>query len=134
MSQANQYADKIAIGLSSLCALHCLGLPLLWVVLPSASALNLNTEAFHVWIVFAVIPTSIYALTRGCKKHQYFHLLAIGFVGLAFLLLAIAIPHALLGEWGEKGLTLIGAGIIAYGHFKNFRLCQKHNDCACPNH
>ncbi|MTI12948.1 MerC domain-containing protein, partial [Sansalvadorimonas verongulae] len=62
--------DRLAISLSFLCLMHCLALPLLLVTLPSLTVLNLENELFHVGMVAFVIPTSLYALTLGCKKHQ----------------------------------------------------------------
>lgn len=124
--------DKTAITLSLLCTAHCLALPFLLILFPSLLSLQLDNEAFHFWMVLAVIPVSLYALTLGCKKHQRFHLLAVGGVGLLCLLLAVFVPEALLGEIGEKGLTLIGSALIAFGHFKNYRLCQqKRQSCDC---
>lgn len=128
--------DKTAIGLSLLCAIHCLLIPLLLVITPSLASLNIHNEAFHVWMVIIVIPTSLYALTMGCKKHQRYTLLGIGAIGLSCLLLSVALGEHILGEAGEKTLTLIGAGILAYGHYRNYRLCQQQDqqDCSCSEH
>ncbi len=134
MKAIQTFTDKMAISLSLLCALHCLAFPLLIVLLPSLAALPLNDEAFHIWMVLAVIPTSIYALTMGCKQHKRYHLLTLGCIGLACLVMAVALGEVLLGEAGEKILTAVGAGIIAYGHYKNYRLCQNQDKCACPEH
>jgi acid stress-induced BolA-like protein IbaG/YrbA len=62
--------DKIAISLSTLCVIHCLSLPLLVALLPSFTVLSLHGEAFHFWMVVAVIPISLFALQMGCKKHK----------------------------------------------------------------
>lgn len=132
MTKSQLLFDKIAVSLSFLCALHCLVLPFVLVVLPSIAALNLHGEEFHLWMVLAVIPISIYALTLGCKQHKRNHLFAIGAIGLALLLAAVFLGHALLGEYGEKILTLLGASLIAFGHIKNYRLCQQHKSCCCP--
>ena len=127
-------SDKTAIGLSLLCAVHCLALPLLFSLLPSAIALQLKNEAFHYWMLFAVLPISIYALTLGCKQHKQTNLLIVGLLGLAIMLLAASLPEAILGEVGEKALTLIGAMLVAYGHFRNYRLCKHSESCECPGH
>lgn len=128
------FSDKTAIGLSLLCTLHCLVLPFALIFLPSLSALGLDNEAFHFWMIFAVIPISIYALTLGCKKHKRTHLLKIGSLGLLFLLAAVFLVGPFLGELGEKVFTLTGAGFIAFAHFGNYRLCQHDRTCACPEH
>lgn len=126
--------DKLAIGLSLLCAAHCLAFPLLMIWVPSIAALQLDGEAFHLWMLIAVIPTSVYALTMGCRKHKRYQLLFFGVVGLAFLVSAVLF-HEIIGESGEKWLTVIGAAIMAIGHFLNFRLCQSHEEgCDCPEH
>ena len=125
-------ADKLAISFSSLCAIHCLAVPLLIVLLPSMAALPLNQEAFHFWMVVAVVPTSIYALTLGCKKHKNMAIAIYGVIGLTILVAAAALGEDLLGEFAEKGLTLIGACMIAFAHLKNYRLCQQSSKCGCP--
>jgi len=127
------FSDKAAIGLSLLCTLHCLALPLLLVIFPSIASLQLANEALHFWMILAVIPTSVYALTLGCKQHKRKHLLVVGSFGLTFLALAVFLPESLLGELGEKTFTLIGAGLIAFGHYRNYRLCRHNKCCECPN-
>lgn len=131
MKNLQAFTDKTAIGLSLLCTLHCLAMPFLFVLIPSAAALPLDNEAFHLWMVVAVIPTSLYALTQGCKQHKRARLLGLGSIGLAFLILALILGESLLGEIGEKIFTVIGAAIIAYAHYRNYQLCQLSDDCAC---
>ncbi|TQV88572.1 MerC domain-containing protein [Aliikangiella coralliicola] len=132
MKNIQTLTDKSAIGLSLLCAVHCLAFPLILVLLPSVAALQLDNEAFHLWMVVAVLPTSTYALTVGCKQHKHYYLLAFGLVGLACLVLAVALGESVLTEAGEKSLTVIGAAIITYGHFRNYRLCSHKENCQCP--
>lgn len=134
MSTVQEITDKVSIGLSLLCAAHCLALPLILILLPSLTALQLEDETFHVWMLVAVFPTSIYALTVGCKRHKRYRLLALGVAGLTLLILAVLLGHEITGEYGEKALTVLGASLIAAGHFANFRLCQQHKDCSCPEH
>jgi carbon starvation protein CstA len=129
MKTVQEYTDKFAIGLSMLCAIHCLLLPLLLVALPSIGALQLQNEAFHFWMLAAVIPTSIYALSIGCKKHQRYRLLSWGLSGLILMLMAIFFGHDIAGEFGEKVLTLLGAILVVIAHWGNFRRCQQHQNC-----
>lgn len=133
MKNFQALSDRTAIGLSFLCAIHCLALPVLLVLLPSLASLQLDNEAFHVWMVFAVLPISIYALTLGCKKHGRYWFMVLGFAGLALLVSALLLEER-VGEMGEKLLTLTGACLIAWGHFFNFRLCQQHENCDCAEH
>jgi len=129
MKAIQALTDKFSIGLSILCAVHCLLLPLLLVALPSLGALQLQNEAFHTWMLLAVIPISIYALTMGCKKHQRYQLLYWGFSGLLLMVLAVIFGHDIGGEAGEKILTLLGAIFVVIAHWKNFKRC-KNNRCS----
>ena len=133
MEAIQKITDKLSISLSLLCAVHCLAVPVMLALLPSMAALQLDNEAFHYWMLLAVIPTSIYALTMGCKRHRHFRLLIVGGTGLALLVLAVMLGEEIIGESGEKILTVIGASFVAGGHFWNFRLCR-HLDCACPDY
>ena len=131
MTDVQTFTDKMAMSLSLLCALHCLASPVLIVMLPSLVALQFDGEAFHVWMVLAVIPVSVYALTMGCKQHKRYRLLGLGLLGLLFLLSAVVSG---VGNFWEQALTVTGAAIIALGHYWNYRLCRRHEFCACPDH
>jgi energy-coupling factor transporter transmembrane protein EcfT len=125
MIKIENVTDKLAITLSIACAIHCLALPLILLLLPSFVALQLNYEAFHTWMVIIVLPTSVYALFMGCKQHKRYKLLFIGFLGLILLVLALSIGN----EYWEKVLTLVGSAVIAGGHYFNYRLCQQYPLC-----
>ena len=131
MKNLSSYTNSFAIGLSAMCVIHCLATPLLLVLLPSLSTLHLENEAFHSWLLIAVIPTSLFSLAMGCKQHQYYRVLAIGILGLAVLVSAVFVEDLANGELLEKVLTVTGAVIVALAHYMNFRLCRKQQDCGC---
>ena len=120
-----QLSDFTGMGLSIMCAVHCLLLPTLLIFLPSLVSLGLDNEMYHYWMIFLVIPISIYALSLGCRKHKKYSLLIWGFFGLSFLIFAV-LGEDMIGEFGEKLFTLIGATLLTLGHYFNFRLCQKY--------
>lgn len=134
MKMTQAATDKLAIGLSLVCAIHCLTLPFLLALIPSIGALQLDNEGFHLWMVLLVLPTSIYALNLGCKQHQRYQLLLLGCFGLTLLVLALVLED-MVGETGEKLLTLTGATFVALGHWLNYRQCKKRarQDCATSN-
>lgn len=134
MTNIQAIADKVAVSLSLLCTIHCLAMPLAVVFLPILAALPLADEAFHLWMVYGVLPISIYALAMGCKKHKRYRLLLIGGLGLTILVGTALVGHEVLGEVLEKSFTVLGASIIALGHYWNFRLCQRQDNCGCPDH
>lgn len=124
MNSKVQTLDKMAIGISMLCAVHCALLPIAMTMLPALAGTMLADESFHLILVLGILPTSAYALVMGCRKHGQWKVLSWGLAGLTSLVLALIIGHDLLGEFGEKGLTLLGSSLVAFGHILNFRLCR----------
>ena len=52
------FLDGAAIGLSALCAIHCLALPIALTMLPVIATMPLGDESFHKALLFLVIPAS----------------------------------------------------------------------------
>lgn len=121
-------ADKLAIGLSLMCTVHCFATPVILALLPSFAVLQINAEQFHLWVLAVVLPTSLLALSLGCKKHKRTRYMACGVVGLAFLIIAVLLGQ----EEAEKVLTLIGSAFIALAHWFNYQQCFKKNNENCP--
>ncbi len=116
--------DKLAISTSAICAVHCLCLPLLLSFFPALGATFFGDEAFHVMLLWVVIPLSLVALTLGCRAHKDRGVVFFGLAGLTALILAATLGHSLLGKGGELIATLIGATAIAAGHVRNYTLCR----------
>lgn len=123
--QLQQISDKTAIGLSFLCVLHCLFLPLLLLLLPPiAGLLALNDEVFHLALLYVIVPLSAVTLIVGYRRHKQSSVLTTGMTGLTLLLAAVLFGHDYLGETGEVLLTVIGSVAVAWGHLRNYRLRQ----------
>ena len=117
--------DRSAVGLSFLCVLHCLAMPLMLILAPSLVVLPfLGDERIHLLLVFLVLPTSSIALSLGCRHHGLKHVLVWGFTGIGILMLAAFIGEEALGELGETILTVIGSVLVAIGHILNFKCCR----------
>jgi hypothetical protein len=106
---------------------HCFATPVILALLPSFAVLQINGEQFHLWVLAAVLPTSLLALSLGCKKHKRTRYMACGVVGLAFLIIAVLLGY----EEAEKALTLIGSAFIALAHWFNYQQCFKKNNEKC---
>lgn len=125
------YYDKLAIGLSALCTLHCLALPLLILILPSISATFLVDESIHLIMAFLVLPVSGFALFLGLQQHHNHSVFLLGIFGLVILFFSILLGHELLGEIIEKLLTVLASCLVCYAHFLNYKYCQSNEDCGC---
>jgi len=116
--------DRASIGLSFICVLHCFATPILLAFAPSLLALPVADEKFHAVLIFLILPASIVALTLGCRRHGDMSVFYWGCSGLIVLLGTLLLGHDLLGDSGEKIMTVFGSGLVVVGHVLNFRSCR----------
>jgi hypothetical protein len=118
--------DRVAIALSGLCVVHCLVGPLLLALAPAMLiSFGVSDVVFHRLLLLVVVPSSAVALGLGCRRHRDRSVIGLGLLGLSALGLAALVGHEVLGEVGERLLTLGGAVVIATAHLRNFRLCRR---------
>ena len=116
--------DRASIGLSVICVLHCFATPILLAFAPSLLALPVADEKFHAVLIFLILPASLVALTLGCRRHGDMSVVYWGCGGLVVLLATLVLGHDLLGDAGEKIMTVFGSGLVVIGHTLNFRACR----------
>lgn len=127
MIDAQKLGDKTAIGLSLLCLVHCLALPVIFMLLPTFAGITFFTdESFHRWMLYAVIPVSSAALLIGYSHHKKLQTLLIGLLGIIILVVAVSLGHDILGRMGEVVLTVAGSLAMTLGHIVNYRLSSRH--------
>ncbi|MDA8854442.1 MerC domain-containing protein [Gammaproteobacteria bacterium] len=130
MMNAQLTSDKLAITLSAVCVAHCFLNPSLLMFSSGFLFSFLENELIHKLILLCTLPISVLALALGYQNHKTINFLLIGVIGLTMLVGAIFLGEILFGEFGEKGLTLIGSIFIAYSHYNNYRICID-SDCLC---
>ena len=72
-----------------------------------------------------ILPTSLIALTVGCRKHKDRWTIALGAVGLTVLSITALVGHDLLGTFGERVTTSIGGVVLAVAHIRNYLSCRR---------
>jgi hypothetical protein len=111
----NHRLDRMAIGLSGLCLVHCLATSVLLALVASAGSI-LGADWIHeVGLGLAMIMGAI-ALGRGILEHGYSMPSAVGGLGLGVMAGALTLPH----NGTEALYTVVGVGILALGHRLNF--------------
>ena len=106
--------DRIAVGLSGLCAVHCVATAILLGLLASAGGLLGRPIIHEVGLSLAMILGAI-ALGRGIREHGFVRPAAVGSVGLCIMAFAMT-----LHESGfEPAFTIVGVGVLALGHRLN---------------
>ena len=140
------WVDSVAIGLSLLCAVHCLLTPVLLVLFPVIASTFWVERDFHLWMLFFVLPTTSFAVFMGCRKHRDRWILLLSGLGLS-LLAGVAFyevltyvplsddahahcPHCAATESGNflnmaTTLNVIGGSLLALAHGRNFYLCRR---------
>ncbi|MGB0893827.1 MAG: MerC domain-containing protein [Parashewanella sp.] len=131
MSKFRLISDKVSITLSLLCACHCLFLPFLLIAYPPLIALPMGEEAFHLWLLVAIVPLSSLALYKGYKTHNNKAVPIFGLFGLLILVLTGLLAHDFHLEHLEKAFTLIGAIIVAASHLVNAKKCNCDSNHSC---
>ncbi|WP_298674517.1 MerC domain-containing protein [uncultured Sphingomonas sp.] len=110
--------DRLAIALSGLCVVHCLASAVLVAMLSTVGGM-LGNPIFHEVGLAIAIGLGAFALGRGVLHHGYLMPLAMGSLGLGIMAGAMTLPHD--GGHAEALWTVIGVGILAFGHDLNRR-------------
>jgi hypothetical protein len=102
-------ADTLAMTCSGLCAVHCLFTPAALILVPIFGASVMEEDAFHLAILWLILPTSLIALTMGCRRHKDRSVALFGLLGLGVIVVAAMLGHGWFGEFGEKSLAFAGS-------------------------
>ena len=109
--------DRFAIGLSGLCAVHCVASAILVAVASAAGGMLMHPVFHEVGLTIAIL-IGAFALGRGMLSHGYLMPAAVGAFGLGMMAGALSLPH----EGGmETVWTILGVGVVALGHDLNHR-------------
>ncbi len=111
--------DRMAIAVSGLCVVHCLASAVLLAMLSAAGGLLLNPIFHEIGLTIAIVLGAI-ALGRGVMDHGYVMPAAMGAFGLGIMAGAMSLPHD-GGHGAEMLWTVIGVGLLAFGHDLNRR-------------
>ncbi len=113
--------DRLGIGLSGLCAVHCLLTPL------ALAMLSLWPVAFDpdVWLhpIFAalLIPPTLMAI-RLAVRHRHPRHIPLLLGGGLILVLAAMIIGEVAGAMSEAAVTVLGGSLMITGHWRNGRV------------
>lgn len=122
--------DKFAMTISFACVMHCFFVPSFLILSSGVIPFALDNEVVHKLIVLIAVPVSVFSLYLGYRNHKTFSFIPAGIFGLMLLTVAVILGESVLGEFGEKGFTLLGSVFVAFAHFRNNQIC-KQLDCDC---
>ncbi|CAA9532449.1 MAG: hypothetical protein AVDCRST_MAG31-2488 [uncultured Sphingomonas sp.] len=108
--------DRLAIGLSGLCLVHCIATTVLLAFLSAAGGVLGAHWVHEVGLSLAMI-LGAFALGRGIVEHGFIMPSAVGGLGLGVMAGALTMPH----DGSEAAVTVAGVLILALGHDLNRR-------------
>jgi hypothetical protein len=134
--RSHGWLDHLAIGMASVCAVHCLLTPILVIALPIVATSFFVHEDFHLWMILFVLPTTGFAVFMGCRKHKDKWVGALSVLGLSILIFALVqerMHHAAHADLSKEAIPMhagawfntLGGLLLASAHIRNFRLCRK---------
>jgi hypothetical protein len=108
--------DRMAIGLSGLCFVHCIGSAVLVTMLASAGGLLLDPRIHEVGLFFAII-LGVLGLGRGIFVHGFMLPAAVGSLGLGTMAGSLSLNHG----FDSTLYAVVGVLFLALGHDLNRR-------------
>ena len=124
--------DALGSFLSSLCAVHCLCMPVLIGLLPVLGLTFLANHTLERVVCLTMLVFAAGCLWSGCRYHRrwgLFGLLGAGAALVLYVQFAGPVEEKEEANWKEAGVMAIGGSIIATSHFLNRRL-RAQCDCA----
>lgn len=109
--------DRVGIGLSGVCAIHCLLVPVIVSLVPLWPTFEELHGYTHLIFFLAITPTVVLSLQ---KKHESKAVTLFLLSGVLVIFLAWFFNET-LGELGEAGITLIGSVSLIWGHWLNYK-------------
>jgi hypothetical protein len=114
--QATQRLDRLAIGLSGICLVHCVGTAVFLATLSTFGGF-LGAPWIHEVGLSLAMALGAIALGRGIVDHGFMMPSCVGGLGLGVMAGALTMPH----DGTEALFTMVGVGILALGHDLNRR-------------
>lgn len=111
--------DRLAIGLSGLCAAHCVASAVALTTLTSVATILAAPWIHETGFAIAMVLGAV-ALAIGAVRHGLLLPVAVGSLGLGVMAGALSLPHG----GGETAYTLCGVLILAFGHHLNARAAR----------
>ncbi len=111
------FADRLAIGVSGLCLVHCVATGLAVALATSVGGLLLHPLIHETGLAIAML-LGLLAFGQGWRAHGRLSPVLTGSLGLVAMAAALMLGH---GHLAEIPLTMAGVALVALGHLANRR-------------
>ena len=117
--------DNVGITISSVCAVHCLLLPAIFLVAPYSF---LASHEFHEALIYFILPCALVAFVLGCRRHKDTKVAIMGTLGITLLGSALFLHDIHHSDQHSEELTTVlitvcGSILLVVSHLRNRKLC-----------
>ena len=125
-------ADFLGVGLSLLCLVHCLALPVLIAFAPVLLKNLPGDDVTHRALAVVIGMVGFLAFRSGYKVHRRRWLLGLFVLGLILISVAAVLGDAVLTSYGEAAITVCGGLMLVTAHLFNHSFCPSCivHDCS----
>ena len=121
--------DNLGITISSVCAIHCLLLPAIFLIAPYSF---LASHEFHETLIYFILPCALIAFVLGCRKHGDMRVAILGTIGIVLLASAVILHETLYSDQHSDSfisvlITVMGSVMLIFSHIRNRKLCAQHD-------
>lgn len=134
MQRYSRLWDNLGISASTVCLIHCMILPTMLVIFPTATLAWLADDAMHLPLLgILILPAAIAAVT-GFLAHKHLSTAVVMAFGLGAVTIGtfsheIGLPHS----W-EVPVMVLGSLTLIAAHWTNRNLCKACPTCAHEAH
>jgi hypothetical protein len=129
----NSIIDTLGFSASTLCAIHCAILPFLISTLPLLGLEFLNDPYIELTILASSIALALMSFIVGYYKHHH-NDEPLSIMLVAFIFFLTGHTNNMQGNPStmlEEICVPIGGLIMAYAHYRNWKLCKENNCKIC---
>ena len=121
--------DNLGITISSVCAIHCLLLPAIFLIAPYSF---IASHEFHETLIYFILPCALIAFVLGCRKHGDKKVAIMGTIGIVLLASAVILHETFHSDQHSESLmtvfiTIVGSVVLIFSHMRNRKLCAQHD-------
>ena len=120
----SEVVDRVAIGVSLACVLHCLAAPIALALAPSLLPDFWDHEFVHVVALGLAVPLAAAAIGRGLRGSRDTAVLALAVGGLCSMIAGVLF-HEHAGA--DLLFTVTGASAVAAAHMRNLLLRRRRS-------
>ncbi len=120
--------DSLGVATSWLCLLHCVGLPLVLLFLPTLGSHLCHDDRTHLCLAGWVLLFAVLSILPDYRKRKNFTVVSVMVLGVCAVLVATFGPKVGMSEAMEVPLITVGNLLVIGAHQLNRRLrcCEVH--------